>query len=436
MAVIGVCSMSLTLTKHIWQDEVQILEAGRLALPGADRSYSMIWSFEANRPFMLPYYLGPALQDTFCRLFGQHTPLGPRLSSLIGAVLASGALLGWLLSRGSVPWIALACSLLFFLDPLFVESYRGARVDSWSMAFMLLTLWVVSAGRKESLRRGGFAAWQVIGGISMAFAAIFWVSAILLVPLVVYEVLRQEPSGKMIPWPKRLLGLIWLGIFGATALALVLTPILGSLTYMLSDTSGMAGGKMGLDIDLTALLAPCVRSPWLPLGAIAAILISQSWGLAAATMVAVGGVLMTGAYVHRTIYLLPYFLVAIATGASFVWTKASPSGFAKLLAFSVLLSMLVWSAALSVGARTFVALSERQARDSGRLLAMLEDSVGSGPYHAYIDAFELYYAARSLGWKSYRTVGKVSDLSCLKLRDLLADMDVVVLRSGISEVPP
>ena len=436
VAVIGVYSASLTLTKHIWQDEVQILEAGRVALPHADRSYSMIWKLDAESPLQLSYYLGPVLQDTFCDLFGPHTPAGPRIFSLMGAVLGSGALLGWLLSRGSVPWIALACSLLFFLDPLFVESYRGARVDSWSMALMLLALWAIVSGRKKPPGRWGFATWEIFAGIAMAFAAVLWVSAVLLVPLVVLESLRNDSSAYRSPLTTRAAGLMWLGFFAALSLILLLLPVLTSLSNMLGDSSGLAGSRLRAGINLAGFLTSYIRSPWLPICAVSSILISRNWFLAAATVVAVGGVLITGAYTHRIIYLLPYLLVAVAAGASFLWTKASGGVFAKAVALSALLNMLVWSVAVSVGARTFVALSERQVRDPSKLLAMLKESVGAGPYRAYISPFELYYATRALGWKTYRTDKQISDWSDPQLRGLLANMSVVIQRGDDPNSPP
>jgi hypothetical protein len=242
-----------TLSPVAWQDEVQILDWGRGFMPGGDQASAMSWLYE-GRTYRMICYLGCVMQETAYRLAGGEM-FGPRASSILGAVLASAALLGWLMARGTVPWIALACSLLLLCDPAFTLGYRGARVDSWAIAFMLLACWAGVKGRQEargarqeaedgrrgtggrgqgtgdaamargawreesmgdfdkgnfdilkdslavtsdSLRAPGWRAlgWFVLAGICTGIAGVIWVSAILLLPLLGHELGGRGARGK------------------------------------------------------------------------------------------------------------------------------------------------------------------------------------------------------------------------------------------------
>lgn len=432
---VSVYSLTLTLTKHIWQDEVQILELGRALMPGADQSHGMYWDLDAHRPAKPLNYLGPAFQESFYRLLAPAIS-GARISSLIGAICASAALLAWLLSRGISCWIALACSLLFFWDPLFVEGYRGARIDSWTMALMLLALWIVSKGRKRPLARSGFARWEIFAGICVAIAGLFWVSAIILVPLLMYEVLRSDAERPDVPGGVRLASLVWLGFFSVAAIFVLLLPVAPMVVELMAGTFGLAGERASGGVEIGAFAAPYVRSPWLPMFAIAALFYARQWALALAFVTAVVGVLLTGAYVHRNTYLLPYMLLAIAIGGSKLWSFGLARG--KTLAVAVLLAflaMLAWSAGLSLGARTLVALKEKKFRDSASLESMLRVNLPSGPLKVYVGPYELYYAVRSLGYKFYNT-GQREDWLQPKQQALLSQMDVLILRADDPFAPP
>jgi hypothetical protein len=424
---------TLTLTKHIWQDEVQILELGRALLPGSDLSHGMYWNLEAEQPARPLSYLGCSVQELFHRLF--PAVYGARISALLGAACASAALLGWLLSRGGARWVALACSLLMFWDPLLVEGYRGARIDCWAMAFMLLSLWIIGEGRKKQLPPSGFARWEIAAGICIALGGLYWVSAIILIPLVMLQCLEPRSGQLDVSRGLRLASLVWLGFFSVAAMVILLLPVAPMIGEMMAGTFGLAGERASGGIQLGAFAAPYIRSPWIPLVALAALVYGRQWALALAFVAAVVGVLLTGPYVHRNTYLLPYMLLAVAVGANKL-VEAPAGGVLKrpvVVAVGLLL-MLVWSAGLSLGARTAVALKERQLRDPDSLELMLRANLPTGSLKAYVVPYELYYAARSLGWKYYKT-GRPEDWSQEKLQDLLSQMDVVIQRRDDPQGP-
>ncbi|MFM9024968.1 MAG: hypothetical protein ACKON7_06475, partial [Planctomycetaceae bacterium] len=182
--VLGTCLVHLTtLTRSppAWQDEVQIIDYGRVVLPGSDQSFGVNWHAQ-NRPIRLLNYIGPVVQEAACRA-SANTSVGPRLSALLGAVVAAIAMRGWLLATGVSPSIAFVAAWAFLWDPLFASSYRSVRVDSWCMAALLASLWCV----RRASRSGTGDRMLVAAGAFVAVAALTWPSAILLAPLLAYE---------------------------------------------------------------------------------------------------------------------------------------------------------------------------------------------------------------------------------------------------------
>jgi hypothetical protein len=419
---------TLTMTKHIWQDEVQILELGRGVFGDLDQTHSMAWRVSEQRPAASVAYLGPSLQEVFYRVFAP-SPAGPRMSSILGAVLASAALLGWLLFRGTIAWVAATCSLLLLWDPLFVEGYRGARVDSWAMACMLFALWIIAGGLENNKElRSKPAGWQVAAGLFIALSGLIWVSAVLLLPLVALQCLQGNGSLQQGELRPRIAALVWIGVFTLLFFALLLLPQAPSWATLLSDLRGSVGGATSKGIDVEAFLAPYVRSPWVPLAALAGIAYARLWGLGLALLVATWGVLVTGVYVHRSVYLLPYFLLAIAASTTVLVRGNGGSGLKPIFGAAVLALLMIWSAALSLGARTIMAWKEREFRNPDLLRVMLRDKISPQPIKAYLVPYELYYAARELGWKTSKSYGS-EDWEDSGLRTHLSNMDVVVQRA-------
>ncbi len=419
---------TLTLTKHIWQDEVQILELGRGMFQDLDQSHSMAWRVDDQRPASSIAYLGRVVQEICYRVFAP-SPVGPRMSSLVGAVLASAAVLGWLISRGTLAWVAVACSLLLLWDPLFVEGYRGARVDSWSMACMLFALWIIADGLKTNKGlRFKPNRWQAAAGLLIALAGLVWVSAVLLLPLVVLQCLQGSGNPQPGELRLRIAALVWIGVFALLFFALLLIPLAPTLAAQLSDLRENVGNKASQGIDVAAFLAPYVRSPWVPIFAIIGIVYARLWGFGLVLAAAVCAVLLTAAYVHRSIYLLPYFLAILAAFASAYIASARFSIGKQLLVVVVLLFMLLWSAGLSLGARTVVAWNQRDSRDPEMLHAMLRDQVGSTPRKAYLVPYELYYAARQIKWMPFKAYLR-EDWSDENMIKLLSEMEVVIQRA-------
>jgi hypothetical protein len=478
-----------TLSPVAWQDEVQILDWGRGFMPGADQGAAMSWLYE-GRTYRMICYLGCVLQETAYRLAGGEM-FGPRASSILGAALASFALLGWLLARGTVPWIALACSLLLLCDPAFTLGYRGARVDSWSIAFMLLACWAGVCGRRQGAAAGdgrwkmedgggesvGQATsdllspisylrslgWFVVAGICAAIAGVIWVSAILLLPLLVHELggrgargegreargdKKQEAGGRRqgTGATRQTAGALnrsaagsslWGLFFGAvvTGLAalisvgLLFLPVWSLLPEMVGDFSARGGGQISRLLEGASwqkLWRSLLDNPLLvPLALLAFFLVRQ-WTLLAAFLLAAALTLYTGAYVHRAVYLLPYLLVGIASGGTTLWSKKDDVRWMRPVIGLVLLLMLAWSAGISVAGRNFVAWRERTVRDPALVLEWARHTIGPGPAKVYLWTWDWYYAGRKLGWSLHKSFAW-ENMGDERFTDLLSRMDWLVV---------
>lgn len=147
-------------------------------------------------------------------------------------------------------------------------------------------------------------------------------------------------------------------------------------------------------------------------------------------------------YEFRVLYLLPYFLAM--AGSIFQYSKSKPLGLAiRRIGFIVLVVLVVWSAGISLIARSVIALNEKSTRDPTILYKAANTYIGRGNYKVFLDfKYEFYYVGRSLGWKlyipyiqfQYDSNGNWIRVNDYKPEDkflkLLSDMDYAVFSKG------
>jgi hypothetical protein len=93
--------LTLHFDPQIHQDEIQIVDYGRTALE-PDTDWGMTWNVNEDIPVMPPSYLASAFKELAFKVFGKSF-LGPRILSVLAAILAATCALGWLRTRGT-PW--------------------------------------------------------------------------------------------------------------------------------------------------------------------------------------------------------------------------------------------------------------------------------------------------------------------------------------------
>lgn len=399
-------AVTLTRSPPAWQDEIQDIDYGRVLSPGSDQSYGVTWSAE-DRPVQLLCYIGCLIQETAYRA-AEGAMAGPRISTLIGAVVAAVALRSWLLAAGISPWITLVAACGFLWDPLVVAGYRGARVDVWCMAFMLWALWCIRRSYQSQRR----IPLLIVAGTLITVSGLTWVSAILLLPLVLFE-LHVSASVSRTMFGKRIHQLFPVGFVGSTlvvglsaaaAMLLLLLPYHGIIGTMLADLR--SGVDRTVPHEQNELLAHVwaiprlfLMSPWLPLIAFVGIAIHgpRSWFLP--LTVSVCAVATTHAYGHRAVYLVPYFVYGFAIAADKVNRSSRSRTPFRNAATWLAVVVLIWAGSISLVSRTLNTLNDWARRDPAMVDRFINGLAGESNTRVLLDSWSLYYPIRSRGWR-------------------------------------
>ncbi|WP_295433017.1 hypothetical protein [uncultured Thiodictyon sp.] len=441
LVLTGVTATTLTISPVIWQDEVQIVDFGRTALPNADLGWGISWLVPGNRPEVAFSYLGPLVQEWAFRNFDGMA--GVRLAALAGAGLASFAMFGWLRARAVLPEVALFGALLFMLDPMISQSYRGARVDTLAMGMMFLGFLAVQLGRKDNdgwRIRGE----QVIVGLCVGSAGLIWPSAILLLPLLIYELWTGASAltAGVVDKLKRVVPeIFYIGLFAAMTITIFLffrfqDGMLDAIRNMFQSTATnqnylahVDGQARVLWHGVLGVLLSFKYDPWLPLFATLLILIDRRFGLIVGILIVLGVAVVTNPYIHRVIYVIPYLILAVVLGISGLIAVRSDRRH-RSFATMIVVVMLMWSAAITIGGRTWVSIQEKDVRDPMLIQKLGQLMIGKGAYRVYIDPWIFYYAGRQLEWQMYRSFYEKPEVLTPEWKIFIKNMDFLIFSDG------
>lgn len=412
---------TLTLSPAAWQDEIQIVDYGRTLFAGSDQSYGVNWSARA-RPIGLLSYLGCLFQETAYRL-ASNSMAGPRLMGILSGALAGCTMYGWLRGCRIRPWVAAVASLVFLWDPLFVGGYKGARVDALCMSFMFLALWCVRRSSQSS--RG--VSLLCAGGFFVALSGLTWSSAILLMPLLVYELFNSShdtaehgSTSTIIQDFVRRSAIV--GASAAVAIVLLLIPMASQIDAMIADLGGgvnhltRAGASAPLvnAMEVFRLFRP---SPLLPVCALLGIAVfgPRSWAVPFAA--AFCGVILTVPYWHRIVYLIPYLAYGLALALNRgIDSRAYRSWPIRGLAAGSI-AALAFSGATSLVARPTVVCQEREQRDPRLAERFIDELTVVESPRVLLRSWSLYYAIRSRGWRFWGPYDLTPDAEIANLPD-------------------
>jgi hypothetical protein len=428
---------NLTLWPTLFQDEMQIIDYGRVFLdPSTD--WSMGWLVHESAPMTSMAYVGMTLQE-LAYLLGSPSHFGARYSSLLGAVLASSLLLGWLRARKTPIPFALLLALAFLLNPIFNESYRQGRVDSWALACFFAALWL-TVEATNTLFGSRPEKWKLFAAGGFAGLSLFvWPTTLSLMPLLLVELLACA-------WAVTRTGVrsftshvirtsLPLALGGTLVVLLLALPIvLDAGTYRRSLEYSVEVQKFAASIQRPLLDLYNVYDPWLIPLALLSMLLPRNYGYNLAIGVALIMMYQTMVYPMRVLYLLPY-LMAIMAGALTWVREGSPAPRRKtvfMLALSLMIGGNLW---VSAWKRPHLAVSQAEARSPAQFDQRMQAAIGAGPYRVLTTEWEIYYAARALGWKTYYLFGKKKK-DDEDFTDFLSRMDYAIVRNEFAFFKP
>ncbi len=400
---------TIGIAPYLHLDEFMIIDLGRIVMnPGTD--WSIAWLPGSDQPVFFWFYLGSVAQELVFRLAGEY---GPRIFALAGALVAARVMLSYLLLRRTRRIQAAVLSLVFLLDPLFVQSYSMGRLDSWTLACGLFTCVLLRQAklRPQSLRRPSFGRIALAGSF-MSIGWLIWPSSVFLLPLILTDLRGAASSFRTRQLQISAIGYFALGcILTALILMIPITPVIinelqSPLDGIATNTrSGSPGSPLTAEYHL-AQLREFVRilkfTPFVVLLAALACLVIRKTGLVYGMLAAAGIMLVTVVYIHRVQYLLPYLIALIASlytpprQAAYLARRRRPR-----LKLAGLAALLLWCTGLSVITRTILALEHRQERNRDLVSRAAASMIGPG-HHGVLMPGEFYYAGRRLGWKMYK----------------------------------
>lgn len=417
----------LTRSPPPWQDEVQILDYGRVFLAGQTAGPAVSFIASEQRPIHPLSYLGCVASELSYRLTGSAA--GPRLLAMLAAMLYTTLLLLVMLRHASGPASPMAALLICgaaLLEPLSFQSCRGARLDATAIALVISGWWLLEA-RPE--KRSGWL-FALVGGL-LGLSFFVWPRVIIAWPLVLLPLLTGK---EVISYRTTIKQVLCLGIGCMVAFASALPPAMGGLDDLkrwddspLGATSAIARlsiawhtlmdlGRPHLPLTLTALIG-CIalvvyrrRQPlhsclgWLLCGGLSAAAFATS---------------ATPLHHFNRNYLVP--LLVLITWAG--WQALSHHKRAARALLAVVALMFAGNFTLNVVLRSAVALRrpEVSGLDEWRQAITPQDRV-------LAPAFTPYYALRALGVIPFcYVIGKEGMDDAAMLRKL--DINVLVVPS-------
>jgi len=406
--------LTLTYSPIHWQDEVQVVEIGRLYFSSSD--WSMYWLSalgDANGSIPTTFWgVGAVFAEFGYRLLGEF---GPRIITLLALILSTLLVRAYLRPKLDSSWPADALALIYFAAPQLVESVRTARVDVFAFLFLFAGLALLSrASWRYELR---FA----LLGAASALCVLSWPTAVLLLPIVLFEVvaLFRRDSTRLAHATK----LLFLAALSALIVSvLALLPILGHLADVLSIFRNNVPQSAALDnaIDWKGAAVMMFGPPFLYLAALPCLLPRRD-----NLLLSLGGFaflaicLLNRFYTFRVMYFVPYAIIALALTVS---ASRKPPMRRVMSALSVVL--LVCCFGYSVLARNAIEFCTREYRNDSEMCKVLSSLIPSGA-KVRADTYLPYFLGRSLGWRQFK-----SNSDKLEPVGNLGDFDYVIVERG------
>lgn len=400
---------TITISPPVWADEAHIVEYGRL-FREPHTTWSIFW--RDGRPLIPWYYVGATFLDLAERMTAPSC-LGPRLFSLAGGLLASGMLAAWLLRRGTLPAAALLLSAVFLLNPPFAASYRGGRIDGWSLTCTFFACYVIASRSKPS---GWFRFFASGSLLSLAF--LVWPTTAFVFPLVGLELF-----GAARRWSPRAWTMLAICAAGAAiAFAAIELPATIQIPGLITDVPKQLAAASATPRHLTAPIftesmrslvwTMLILSPW------NGPLIALSWKSAssrsaiALMVIPLAAMFGTLVYSNRLNYLTPYLVIFFAEAITLTVTSTNASTAARRATWVVLVAAVGTAATISLILRSVNAWAQYDSRREARIIAAAQIAAPRGA-SVCLGPGEFYFTGRTLDWRMF-TLDPTQLMKCEK----------------------
>lgn len=407
LLVVGIALHLVTLSYSPvpWQDEVQVVEIGQGGVGEKTSGWNMCMTGneEFDKQAWALYYLGGLGEELFYQMFGRF---GPRLFTLIGLFLATVLFHCYVRRRTKSEYWAAVLGVLFFAAPSLVQSVRGARVDVWTFVCLWSGLNLLygigdSCTVKSRIRYG-------LAGASAVLACFFWASAVLLLPIYMWA-FWENYRHPVRDWKKLSLSSATVVAFAVFATLILILPFCGRLEVTMELASWISAHNTNTRSSATVIHAvkvlcgEVVGFPYIFLfGIIGIVLSRRNWWLKIGVVAFIYICVFVAAriYVFRMLYLLVYAFVGIILLVGCLSEKIRARNALALM--MTLIACAVYGR--SVLLRNGIEFLARDGRDFHKIRAALANEIAEGD-KVYAESYQIYYVARDLGWKLYRSVG-------------------------------
>jgi hypothetical protein len=341
----------------------------------------------------------------------------------------------WLKEKKYGITAALATSLLLLVDPNATICVRWYRPDIWCVCSILLSSLLISKSKSSS--RPSMLL-MFAGGLG-ALAFFFWITSILILPVIFLELYDNRSAAGTRAFFKSLMIIVFGSIITTAVLLLPLCPYIPDIVNQYLKKSEIATLTTSQNASVAMVFARMndfikisLRSPFVWSAAVAGIFIRRKYAAYTIAFTAtVVFIILTRVYHLRMIYLIPYlFLFTAAFVEHFI------SSSQKILSMSARLfsiGALCFGFLLSVVALNYAAWPEKNTLPIftdklKQAIPMIEPNVCILDFE-----HECYYAGRSLGWKMYSTSQRTLVLKKEYIK-FLDQMDAVIISSALTDI--
>lgn len=432
------CIHLLTIAEYppAWFDEIEIIEIGRTSFFDVTPEWSVNLLPASNGVLVPPspyfHYLAGTLLEALYRTTGGF--IAGRFIMLASLPLCAMAFFVWLRNKGISDIVSFAIAMLFLVDPNATICAHWYRPDLWCLSMALFGSLLITKSRDSSHP----ALFLLFGGALDVTAVFFWITSVLLMPLMLAEFcVAYNPIGSKEKMATSLKSLGLATIGGVIATAILLLPLYRHIpdivaqylteTEIASMMSTQADPLSATMVRLFDFVKIACRSPFTWFAALVGIFISRRNALHAALFVATTVfILSTRVYHLRMVYLMPYVFFFTAISAEHLFSSANKP--VAVLSRLFVGGALCFGLALSVAALNFAAWPESNT------LALFTEKLnkavtGHKPKVCLLDfEHECYYAGRSLGWRMYSTTRRTEILEA-PYANFLDNIDAVVVSS-------